>query len=51
MYNRYVDGLGTSPAADPAHYTVAARQLVQYGYRPSGESTESAASVRDDDGE
>ena len=51
MYNRYVDGLGTSPAADPAHYAVAARQLVQYGYRPSGAGRESAAAVRDDEGQ
>jgi len=34
MYNRYVDGLGTSPPADPAEYAAGARQLVQYGYRP-----------------
>ena len=36
MYNRYVDGLGTSTPADPAEYAVAARQLIEHGYRPPG---------------
>ena len=51
MYNRYVDGLGTSTPADPSHYAVAAKQLVRYGYRPPDEGREPAASVRDDEGE
>jgi uncharacterized peroxidase-related enzyme len=51
MYNRYVDGLGTSTPADPAEYTAAAGQLVQHGYRPPGEGREPAPSVRDDQGE
>jgi uncharacterized peroxidase-related enzyme len=51
MYNRYVDGLGTSTPADPAHYAVAAEQLVRYGYRPPDEGREPAASVRNDEGE
>jgi hypothetical protein len=32
MFNRYVDGLGTLPAADPAHYLEAARRIVASGY-------------------
>ncbi|MFI0368967.1 carboxymuconolactone decarboxylase family protein [Actinomadura sp. 1N219] len=32
MYNRYVDGLGTSVPADPAAYTQAAERLVAHGY-------------------
>ena len=33
MYNRYVDGLGTSAPDDPAHYAAGAQALVEYGYR------------------
>ena len=32
MFNRYVDGLGTLPAADPADYLEAARRIVASGY-------------------
>lgn len=32
MYNRYVDGLGTLPAADPADYLEAAKNIVTSGY-------------------
>jgi alkylhydroperoxidase family enzyme len=32
MYNRYVDGLGTSAPDDPAHYTAGAQILVEHGY-------------------
>jgi uncharacterized peroxidase-related enzyme len=34
MYNRYVDGLGTSVPDDPAEYTAGAQTLIQHGYRP-----------------
>jgi alkylhydroperoxidase family enzyme len=33
MYNRYVDGLGTSAPDDPAHYAAGAQALVEHGYR------------------
>ncbi|HET9143573.1 carboxymuconolactone decarboxylase family protein [Actinophytocola sp.] len=33
MYNRYVDGLGTLAAADPASYQESARRIVEFGYR------------------
>lgn len=32
MYNRYVDGLGTVPAADESRYELAAQRIVQFGY-------------------
>ncbi|MHA4894333.1 carboxymuconolactone decarboxylase family protein [Pedobacter sp. PWIIR3] len=32
LYNRYVDGLGTSLPADPAYYDVLADRLVNHGY-------------------
>ncbi|TDD35828.1 carboxymuconolactone decarboxylase family protein [Actinomadura sp. KC06] len=32
MYNRYVDGLGTSLPADPAAYAQGAERLVEHGY-------------------
>jgi uncharacterized peroxidase-related enzyme len=32
MYNRYVDGLGTLPAADPAEYATAAQSVISNGY-------------------
>ncbi len=32
MFNRYVDGLGTLPAADPAAYVQAAQRIVASGY-------------------
>jgi uncharacterized peroxidase-related enzyme len=32
LYNRYVDGLGTSLPADPAYYNVLAGRLVNHGY-------------------
>jgi uncharacterized peroxidase-related enzyme len=32
LYNRYVDGLGTSLPADPAYYNVLADRLVNHGY-------------------
>lgn len=35
MFNRYVDGLGTSVPEDPAEYAKSAQFLVQYGYRES----------------
>jgi len=36
MYNRYVDGLGTSAPDDPAHYAAGAQVLVEHGYREPG---------------
>lgn len=36
MYNRYVDGLGTSVPDDPAEYAAGAQILVEHGYRESG---------------
>jgi uncharacterized peroxidase-related enzyme len=33
MFNRYVDGLGTSVPDDPAEYAASARFLVEHGYR------------------
>ncbi|HKN98212.1 MAG TPA: carboxymuconolactone decarboxylase family protein [Pseudonocardiaceae bacterium] len=33
MFNRYVDGLGTVLPADPAAFDVAARRIVEHGYR------------------
>lgn len=33
MFNRYVDGLGTSAPEDPAEYTESAQFLVEHGYR------------------
>jgi uncharacterized peroxidase-related enzyme len=36
MFNRYVDGLGTSVPDDPAAYVAGAQALVQYGYRMPG---------------
>ncbi|MCF6468583.1 carboxymuconolactone decarboxylase family protein [Nonomuraea sp. MG754425] len=33
MFNRYVDGLGTSVPADPAVYERRAAQIVEHGYR------------------
>lgn len=36
MYNRYVDGLGTSVPDDPAEYAAGARILVEHGYREPG---------------
>jgi uncharacterized peroxidase-related enzyme len=33
MFNRYVDGLGTSLPDDPAEYAVSARFLIEHGYR------------------
>ena len=32
LYNRYVDGLGTSLPADPAYYNILADRLVNHGY-------------------
>ncbi|MEU7824834.1 peroxidase-related enzyme [Catellatospora sp. NPDC049111] len=32
MYNRYVDGLGTLPAADPAVYEQSAQRIKEHGY-------------------
>jgi uncharacterized peroxidase-related enzyme len=32
MYNRYVDGLGTLPARDESQYSLAAQQIIQFGY-------------------
>ena len=32
MFNRYVDGLGTIPAADPSFYTSRATSIVEQGY-------------------
>lgn len=32
MFNRYVDGLGTAPAADPKDYLDAAERIVEFGY-------------------
>jgi uncharacterized peroxidase-related enzyme len=32
MYNRYVEGLGTRPAQDPADYTRTAERIVAFGY-------------------
>lgn len=32
MFNRYVDGLGTLPAADPVMYEHSARRIVEHGY-------------------
>lgn len=32
MYNRYVDGLGTQPAASQEAYDESARQIVEHGY-------------------
>lgn len=36
MYNRYVDGLGTSVPDDPAEYAAGAQVLVEHGYREPG---------------
>ncbi|MEU5907897.1 carboxymuconolactone decarboxylase family protein [Micromonospora sp. NPDC047527] len=33
MFNRYVDGLGTQPAADPGWYAQASERIVNTGYR------------------
>jgi uncharacterized peroxidase-related enzyme len=33
MFNRYVDGLGTSVPDDPAEYVASAQFLVEHGYR------------------
>ncbi|MFG1886923.1 carboxymuconolactone decarboxylase family protein [Micromonospora sp. NPDC049051] len=33
MFNRYVDGLGTRPAADPGWYAQASERIVNAGYR------------------
>ncbi|MFG2063510.1 carboxymuconolactone decarboxylase family protein [Micromonospora sp. NPDC048871] len=33
MFNRYVDGLGTVPAADPGWYVQASERIVRTGYR------------------
>jgi uncharacterized peroxidase-related enzyme len=33
LFNRYVDGLGTSVPADPAQYVAGAAQLVAHGYQ------------------
>jgi alkylhydroperoxidase family enzyme len=35
MYNRYVDGLGTLPAADPAVYEQSAQRIKEHGYGAS----------------
>jgi hypothetical protein len=35
MFNRYVDGLGTSVPDDPAQYTASAQHLVKHGYTMS----------------
>jgi uncharacterized peroxidase-related enzyme len=35
MFNRYVDGLGTSVPPDPAIYDMVARQIVEHGYIPT----------------
>lgn len=32
MFNRYVDGLGTTVPDDPAGYQMAARRIVEHGY-------------------
>nr|WP_246567746.1 carboxymuconolactone decarboxylase family protein [Polymorphospora rubra] len=32
MFNRYVDGLGTVPAADPAAYLRTAERIAEFGY-------------------
>ncbi|XLD85908.1 carboxymuconolactone decarboxylase family protein [Polymorphospora sp. A560] len=32
MFNRYVDGLGTEPAADPAAYLRTAERIAEFGY-------------------
>jgi uncharacterized peroxidase-related enzyme len=36
MFNRYVDGLGTSVPDDPAQYVAGAQALVEHGYRMPG---------------
>jgi len=36
MFNRYVDGLGTSVPDDPAQYAAGAQMLVEHGYRMPG---------------
>jgi uncharacterized peroxidase-related enzyme len=36
MFNRYVDGLGTSVPDDPAAYAAGAQVLVEHGYRMPG---------------
>jgi uncharacterized peroxidase-related enzyme len=36
MFNRYVDGLGTSVPDDPAAYVAGAQALVEHGYRTPG---------------
>lgn len=36
MFNRYVDGLGTSVPGDPAQYAASARFLVERGYQMPG---------------
>jgi hypothetical protein len=33
MFNRYVDGLGTSAPDDPAQYAASAQHLVRHGYQ------------------
>jgi uncharacterized peroxidase-related enzyme len=33
MFNRYVDGLATLPAADPERYAQSAQRIVAHGYR------------------
>ncbi|GAA2678276.1 MULTISPECIES: carboxymuconolactone decarboxylase family protein [Actinosynnema] len=42
MFNRYVDGLGTLVADDPAHYETAARRIVAEGYVGLGQGTDGA---------
>ncbi|MEV0272573.1 carboxymuconolactone decarboxylase family protein [Hamadaea sp. NPDC050747] len=37
MFNRYVDGLGTKPAAHPEQYVFAAERIVTFGYGASGQ--------------
>ena len=34
MFNRYVDGLGTTAPDDPALYAVGAQRLIKHGYLP-----------------
>ncbi|WP_431883323.1 carboxymuconolactone decarboxylase family protein [Micromonospora gifhornensis] len=34
MFNRYVDGLGTLPAADPGWYAQASERIATHGYLP-----------------
>ncbi|GGM66185.1 carboxymuconolactone decarboxylase [Micromonospora sonchi] len=37
MFNRYVDGLGTLAPDDPASHEIAAKRIVQHGYRNAGQ--------------